>query len=102
MFELFDQEQRTAGYLQGMDRFLGEPRRPGDALDEVQCSETFRGVNPDLPHRRRAPEHLKLALELGDRPGDLGGAAILYRCAFSASRRASSSGRVAITRIHCP
>ena len=31
-----------------------EPRRSGDALDQVQCSETLRGVDPDLPHRRLA------------------------------------------------
>ena len=31
-----------------------EPCRPGDARDQVQGSETFRGVDPDLAHGRAA------------------------------------------------
>jgi hypothetical protein len=56
-----------------------EPCRPGDARDQVQGSETFRGVGPDLPDGRGSLQRLQLALEVGDRPGDLGRAAVLDR-----------------------
>jgi hypothetical protein len=36
-------------------------------------------VDPDLPNRRSALQRLQLALEVGDRAGDLGGAAVLDR-----------------------
>jgi hypothetical protein len=54
-----------------------EPRRSGDASNQVQCSETFRGIDPDLPHRSLALQRLQLALDLGDRAGDLGRATVL-------------------------
>jgi hypothetical protein len=50
------------------------PRR---CVEPGSSSETLRGVDPALSHRRLALEHLQLALELRDRPGDLGPAAIL-------------------------
>jgi hypothetical protein len=56
-----------------------EPSHSGDALDQVQCSETLRGVDPDLPHGRTALQRLQFPLEVGDRPGDLGRAPVLDR-----------------------
>ena len=56
-----------------------EPSRSGDALDQVHCSEALRGVDPNLADGRLALQRLQLALELGDRPGDLGRAPILHR-----------------------
>jgi hypothetical protein len=64
-----------------------EPRRPGDARDQVQGSETLRSVDPDLTQRRLALERLELALQFGDRPGDLGGAAVLDRAAVVGDAR---------------
>jgi pimeloyl-ACP methyl ester carboxylesterase len=64
-----------------------EPRRSGDARDQVQSSETFRGVDPDVAHRRAALEGLQFALKLGDRAGDLGRAAVLDRSAIVGDAR---------------
>jgi hypothetical protein len=35
-----------------------EPRRSGDARDEIQGSVALRGVEPDLPYRRCSPRRL--------------------------------------------
>ena len=47
----------------------------------MEQAQTLRGVDPDLSRRRFPLERLELALELGDRSGDLGRAAVLDRAA---------------------